>query len=185
MRLERFEGVAAFQGRVGPFLEAREAEHNLLLGISAGLTTNPEISEGPPYLAAVADEGAVRLVAIRTPPYNLVLSEIDDVRLLAPLVEDLAGADLPGVVGPEADVAAFADAWSARTGRPNRREMVERIFHLSRVRSVPRPGGAMRPAQESDRALIADWLIAFSAEALPTEEPPVPQSGARQSPRTR
>jgi len=43
VRLERFENVGSYLKRVGPFLAAREAEHNLILGITAGLTTSPEM----------------------------------------------------------------------------------------------------------------------------------------------
>jgi len=175
MRLERFEDVASYLKRVGPFLGAREAEHNLILGITAGLTTNPEMWPEPPYLAAVTDRDRVLLATIRTPPYNLVLSEIDDEAFLEPLARGLAadstGADLPGVLGPDPGVEAFARGWSARTGRPHRRSMGERIFRLERVRPVARPSGAMRPAAESDRALLAEWLVAFAREAIPDEEP--------------
>jgi predicted GNAT family acetyltransferase len=169
LRLERFDAVGAYLERAGPFLREREAAHNLILGITAGLTTNPEIWAAPPYLAAVTDDGAVVFAAIRTPPYNLVLSEIDDDAYLAPLADDLAAADLPGVMGPEPGVAAFAAAWSARTGRPHRRTMAERIFRLEQVRTVARPPGAMRPARESDRPLLEAWLGAFEAEAVPEE----------------
>ena len=135
MRLERFENVGSYLKRVGPFLAAREAEHNLILGITAGLTTNPEMwGPEPPYLAAVTDRDRVLLATIRTPPYNLVLSEIDDEAFLAPILPDLAadsaGANLPGVLGPDPGVEAFARAWSAQTGRPHRRSMGERIFRL-------------------------------------------------------
>jgi len=178
VRLERFENVGSYLKRVGPFLAAREAEHNLILGITAGLTTNPEMWPEPPYLAAVTDRDRVLLATIRTPPYNLVLSEIDDEAFLAPIMPDLAadsaGANLPGVLGPDPGVEAFARAWSARTGRPHRRSMGERIFRLEHVRPVARPAGAMRPAAETDRPLLAAWLTAFAREAVPDEPPPEP-----------
>jgi len=178
VRLERFENVGSYLKRVGPFLAAREAEHNLIFGITAGLTTNPEMWPEPPYLAAVTDRDRVLLATIRTPPYNLVLSEIDDEAFLAPILPDLAadsaGANLPGVLGPDPGVEAFARAWSAQTGRPYRRSMGERILRLKQVRPVARPAGAMRPAAETDRPLLAAWLTAFAREAVPDEPPPEP-----------
>jgi hypothetical protein len=174
LRLERFDDVGAYLGRAGRFLAEREAAHNLILGITSGLTTNPGIWAAAPYLAAVSDDGDVVFASIRTPPYNLVLSEIDDESYLLPLADDLASVDLPGVMGPEPGVATFADAWSARTGRAHRRAMEERISRLERVRDVARPPGSMRPAAEPDRELLADWLVAFETEALPEELPSDP-----------
>ena len=113
---------------------------------------------------------------MRTPPYNLVLSEIDDAAFVEAVVPDLAGhpagLELPGVMGPEPGIEVFASAWSAWTGRPARRSMGERISRLERVRSVARPAGAMRAAVEQDRALLAAWLTAFALEAVPDEPPP-------------
>ncbi len=59
----------------GAYLEEREAEHNLILGIVLTLRDQPGFYREPPYLAAVLDQRRVALVAIRTPPFGVVLSE--------------------------------------------------------------------------------------------------------------
>ena len=177
--VERFTSVESYLERVGPFLAAREPEQMLILGITSSLLAFPDSLEQPVYFAAVIDGDRVALAAIRTPPWRLVIGEIDDPRLLAPLIEDLANdpaaRDLPGVMGPDPEVERFAKAWATRTGTETRRAMGERAHKLERVREVRRPSGSMRPATEADRPLLAEWLLAFAAEAVPGDPPVDPQ----------
>ena len=179
MRVERFEDVGTYVERVGPFLAAREPEHMLILGITSNLEAYPAVWEEPPYLSAVTEGDRVAMVAVRTPPWRIVLGEIDDPGVLPYLIDDLAdapaGQALPGVMGPDPGVETFATAWAERTGQRTTVSMRERSFKLERVLPVPRPPGAMRPATESDRPLLAEWLLAFAAEAVPDDPPIDPQ----------
>jgi len=123
LRVERFEGVEPFLDRTERFLVEREAEHNLILGIATNLRLEPEFLAGPPNLFAVSAGGRVVAAAVHAPPYNLVLSEIDDPGAISKLVDELPGeltGALPGVNGPVEHAAAFAAAWSERTGRGHR-----------------------------------------------------------------
>ena len=113
--------------------------------------------------------------ALRTPPWNLLLSEVDDLAALDAIIEDLAGdpsaLPLTGVSGPAGVAEEFADRWSERTGVPIRRGIAERIFSLTVVRA-PRPApGRMRVAGASDRSLLIDWYVAFHEEALGPDSP--------------
>jgi RimJ/RimL family protein N-acetyltransferase len=177
MRVTRYGEVDAFLGRAGPFLGAREAEHNLILGLSSQLLRNPRMFGEDPYLAVVEDDGEVRGVVFRTPPHNLVLSELDDARAIEPIVAAVGSefASLPGVVGPKQRVAQFAAAWEAASGAKGRLEIAQRAFRVDRVeppRGVP---GRLRAYEPSDRELACRWMDAFTAEALP-ESAPHPQS---------
>ena len=127
----------------------------------------PGLYPEAPYLAVVRGTARrVLLAAVRTPPRNLIISEVDDEEAVAALVDDLVGSDLPGVLGPKGDAATFARAWSARTGRRHRLESSERIFRLTGVRQ-PRPvPGRLRGAAPRDRDLLIEWLGAFAREAL-------------------
>jgi hypothetical protein len=95
----------------GCFLGAREAEHNLILGLSSRLEREPLLYGEPPYLAVAEDEGRIVGVAMRTPPHNLILSEIEEDAAVGLFVEDAREAfdALPGVIGPKARVAQFAN----------------------------------------------------------------------------
>jgi predicted GNAT family acetyltransferase len=167
VEVRRFESVEAFLALAGPFLVAREAEHNLIFGICSNVQANPGLyGETPPYLATVLHGNAVVAAAIRTPPWRLVLSEIDHPTAVQLLVADLEGDDLPGVQGPAAVAASFAKAWSRRTGRPARSLRNMRIFRLARVQPPILAPGHMAEATPADRALVAAWLKAFHDESL-------------------
>jgi uncharacterized protein len=166
LRLDRYPSVADFYAAAGVWLAAREAEHNLILGISATANRHPDLFGGQLYLATVSSGKTMVAAALRTASYNIVLSEVDDEDALDFLVADLAATDVPGVVGPPDAAAGFANRWvSARGGRWEI-GMEERVFQLTRV-VPPRPvGGAMRAATPADRNLLVDWVAAFGSEAL-------------------
>jgi predicted GNAT family acetyltransferase len=166
LQLDRYDSVDAFLHRAGAYLEAREAEHNLIFGITSGLRGGWEGRySGPPYLAVVADGDAVAGAALQTPPFNLVLAEVEP-RVARVVAADRAAveSELPGVLGPPAAVRAFSEAWTEATGRPAQPGMRQRIFRLTQVRP-PRPAsGRARPAKVSDAALVQRWLIAFQRD---------------------
>ena len=172
--------VDEFLAFAGEFLAAREAENNLLFGISSFVRSNPELLiEGPPRFATVI-EGDARVVAasLRTPPHNQVLSWIDDLEAVDVLVDAVRDEPLPGVVGPTQPAARFAASWTEATGRPALLEVAERTFRLAKVTPPDRPArGSWRFVDARDRNLIADWLVAFSSEAMP-EAPPIPDPEA-------
>jgi predicted GNAT family acetyltransferase len=172
LRLTRARDADEFEHLAFDFLAAREAEHNLLFGITAGVRAG-EYAE-PAYFAVVRDGDQVVAAALRTPPFNLILSEIDDGDAI-PLIATEAAAlwpDLPGVLGPKAHASRFAHLWEERTGRVATLHTAERAFCLTKV-TPPRPvAGHMRLAELDDRSRITEWLVAFGVEAL--RQPPEP-----------
>ena len=171
MELQRFADVEAFLAAAGDFLVAREAEHNLLLGVCSNLRETPEAYPDPAYFATVTDDDRIVAVALQTPPFQLVLSEIDDPAAIPVLADDLVERQLPGAVGPVEHVRAFMDARTARGAPPARLTTSERIFRLTAVTPQPPVPGRMRIAVPADRDLVARWLDAFMREALDDAEP--------------
>jgi predicted GNAT family acetyltransferase len=169
MRLDRFERVADFLSATGEFLVDREAEHNLILGVADSADRSPDLYEGPPYLAVAHDGPDIVGAALRTPPYNLILSEVDDPRVVPLLVDDLHAEPVPGLVGPPHAVRDFAKRWVTRRSGSWRVRLDQRVYVLRRVLE-PRPtGGGMRAAGHGDEGLLDEWLRAFGHEALPAE----------------
>jgi hypothetical protein len=180
MRLTRHVDAQGFLSQAGEFLGAREAEHNLILGLTSRLEREPLLYGEPPYFAVAEDEGRVVGAAMRTPPHNLIVSEIDEDAAVGLFVEDAGDVfdALPGVIGPKARVAQFANAWRAATGATPRLEITQRIFAADHV-DEPRPTtGAMRDYEPADhRELAIRWMDEFVAEAMP-EDAAHPESSA-------
>ena len=127
----------------------------------------------PPYFAVVEDDGRIVGVAMRTPPHNFILSELDadEGRRRARRTPATPSAALPGIVGPKERAAQFANAWRAATGARHRaRDRAAHLRRRPRRRAGPRPG-SMRDYERSDRELAIRWMDEFVAEALP-EAPP-------------
>ncbi len=176
MQVTRFSDINAFCQRAEPFLVRHEAEHNLPLGICATLRRQPDHCAIPPYLALVEEGGEVAAVVLRTPPYNLVLSQVEPAEAtaaaLALIAEDahaVYGGALPGVIGPAALSRAFAEHWQALTGQPVRPGMRERAYQLDAVIPVTSVPGTFRRATAADRDVLVRWIAAFFDEALPVE----------------
>lgn len=173
MEVRRHATADGFLDHAGEFLGEREAEHNLILGLSSQLRRTPRMYGDDPFLAVVEDEGRVVGAVLRTPPHNLVLSELDDQRTIEPLIAAVREEfdSLPGVVGPKERVARFAAAWEAATGVKGRLELAQRIFRVDRVDPPQGVPGRMRAYEPSDRELAARWTGEFVAEALPPDAP--------------
>ena len=179
----RHATVSAFLEAAGSWLAAREAEHNLMLGILGSVQETPTaFGDEPPYLLEVRDAGgSIVAAAIRTPPWRVVLSEVDDVAALALLGERIATdcPDTPGVVGPAEHVGVVAAAVADRLDRVARKGHAERAFALRRLIPPPRTTGHARLADPSDRALVLDWHVAFEREALGEDGRPSVAQGER------
>jgi predicted GNAT family acetyltransferase len=161
----KYESDAArFRAHVQSFLAEREAENNLPLALTAGIADNLQTySEEAPLLASVESESGIEVVAIMTPPRNLVISTSRDDAALSFLAAALHDAkyQLPGVIGREQDVAPFARAWCELTGTNSRRYMSERIYRLDSVIDPPPVAGRLRQCDESDLPIVVPWLDGF------------------------
>jgi predicted GNAT family acetyltransferase len=176
VELARHADAESFLAAAGGFLGEREAEHNLILGLSSRLVRQPLMYGEPPYFAVVEDGGRIVGASLRTPPHNLILSELDTAGAVAALVEDARDAfgTLPGVVGPKGRTVQFANAWRAATGATPRLELAQRIFAADHVDEARPTTGAMRDYDREDRELAIRWMDEFTAEALP--EGPHPET---------
>jgi len=174
--VHRYPEADGFLEHAGEFLAAREAEHNLILGLSSRLRQDPLAFGEAPYLAVVEDGGLVVAAGLRTPPHNLVLSEIANHAALEPLCADVLRAfgELPGATGPTEAVARFVELWEAATGARGRRAIAERIFRVEKVEPPRGVAGRVRPYADPDRELALKWLDAFGTEALPDSDPGSP-----------
>lgn len=175
LAVRRIDDAAAFLATAGPFLERREAEHNLLLGVANAVRVTPDLYEGPASFFVVTDASdAVVLAALHTPPFNPAISLADDPEAVDVLADALAasGTAIGGLLGPSAEAARFAVRWQERTGATGRVQIAERIHRCAAVVPPARPAsGRWRIVGPADRDLVAAWLAAFNAEAMPESAP--------------
>ena len=169
MRATPVSTPGEFLERAGTLLGADEARHNLILGLAWVLHDRPEVY--PNFGMWVVEEAEAPVAAaLITVPFNLVLADADPAALepLAAAIRE-SSLPIPGVVGNRPTVEDFNRIWAPLTGVTPRLRMAQGVFALERVRpGKPAPGTA-RPAGPDDRALVLEWLDAFSAEALPEE----------------
>ena len=168
MQLTRFDSIEAFWPLAEPFLCQYEAEHNLMLGIGGALREGLH-SASEPYMALVTEGESIDLVALRTPPRELLISCGASQTAIDVLADDLLTADpaLNGVTAASEVSLGFVQAWQAGKGVSARRHMAMRIYRLDGVMPPQRPAsGRMRAARFEERALLIEWAVAFSAEAV-------------------
>jgi uncharacterized protein len=175
MQLRRFTDIGEFAAYAEPYLMAHEATHCLMLGLLSTLPRVPQSGEEIPYMALVEEHGSVVVVAMRTPPFNLILSLIppeyngaasEAMDLLARDLWPRYGDRLSGVHAPIPVSQLFAERWQRMTGQPARLTLHERVYELEAVIPVANVRGSFRRVTEADRDLMVRWLAAFAEEAL-------------------
>jgi len=178
MDLDIFPSAADFLAVARPVLQEAEPVNCLIYGLAVTLERFPERYNKlpfhwPPFLAAVIGSSGLSLVALQTPPLNLLVSSP---RPAGPLhYQALArgllagGWQIPGVLGPSEPALAFAEAWAQESGVSFQLATSERLFELRQVIPPPQPPGAMRQAVAEDVELVAGWILAFQLEAMPRD----------------
>lgn len=169
--------VRGFLDRAAPWLLRREAEHSLVLGIAGRLAAG-EIPDRPALLLATVEGPDVVGVALRTPPYKLILTRMPAGALPAVAEAAEAFGPLPAVLGPPDVAEAFGAVWAGRHGVKARAGMRQRVFELTRLVPPERtPPGTARPARPGDLDRVADWVAAFEAD-VGTTTPSDPRAWA-------
>ena len=169
MRLTTFDDPAAFELAARDFFAAREAQYNLLAGLTGTLIERPDAyGRATPYLAIVHDDaGRIALAALRTPPHRLIVSAASSPATLDVLIAGVRRRweSLPGVLGPSDTAHAFADRWQRATGERTVKVRAERIYELTAVIPPRRPApGRLVQASQADRRMLLDWMDGFNDE---------------------
>ena len=94
MKVRKFTQSNGFYDAVQDYLLAHEAEDCLPFAIAETLVKYPHVDSEQPYLAVLESAGKVVAVAIRTPPYKVVLSKISDFDAIEGSAEDLSSQQI-------------------------------------------------------------------------------------------
>ena len=102
MEAKFYDDINKFYNLAYPFLLKYEVENGLLLGILNSLKKDfHRYGQENPILCTIIEVDEVKLISIRTPPYNQILSHTNELDAINTLVEALDNqeAELPGVLG--------------------------------------------------------------------------------------
>jgi len=143
-----------------------EPRTNLVLGLVLSLRAALPANQSRPWLLSIHDGDSLIGCAIRTPPRDLIITQMERPGVEA-LIRSLRAElpSLPGVIGPEPTSGEFAGQWSNLQKRPSQVRMRQRFYVLHRVRAdLPAVPGCLRLAASSDLALVAEWVAQFTEE---------------------
>lgn len=175
MHVRSFTDPAEFHARVRGFLESREAERTIEIGIVGRFATDPAgvaaLGWGPLLAICVEDGGEVVSAAVKTKGRNLVLTGGPSVAV-AMIADHLVRrrVPLPGVVGPEAAADDFARAW--RKLSTDRIELAHtcRLFECTEAVMPADVPGEFAEAASDDLDTLAAWTAAFNVECAEPQQ---------------
>ncbi|KUI13898.1 acetyltransferase [Mycolicibacterium acapulense] len=118
-------------------------------------------------LMSVWQNSDVVAVAMQTPSYPLVCNGIP-IDCADVVARGLLRRrpDLTGVRGLRQVAVAIADAWQSHGGHPGTVTLEERLYRLGTLQPPTGVAGAPRWADETDRALLTDWMERFFGETF-------------------
>lgn len=170
MKLKFHEDINEFYDHTYEFLINREAENNLLFAILNGIRSNPSrLGEDKPILTTIIEGNEIKLVSLRTPPYNQVFSYTDDINTIDVLVDELLKKNmkLPGVLGFKNGVGRFTKLWCKNKNLNPHLIRNERIYKLEEVNEETLGNRKFIIGSEVNQELILKWGRDFILEALP------------------
>ena len=157
-RVERPASIPDFYAEVRDYLLEHEAEHGLMLSVASATLIPPAESW---WSLARAHDGQVVAAALRTMP-KLMLSRERVPGAMAALAAEARQANFDSIIGPCPSLESFAGAFGGRW-RPTHRHV---LYECRAVHASSPPPGERVVVAPPDRSLIADWIQAFSAEAI-------------------
>ena len=182
LELRRFADVDGFMAVAGDFLEAREAEHNLIFGICSYVRDQPNaFGDRPPYFAAVVVGRACR----RPPRCGPRRTTSSCPRSTNPPPSTCWSPTACTTTCRACSVRSSTPGPSPSDGRRStgarrRHHLSERIFRLrTRDPGARRSPVGIRIATPDDRDLVAVWLHDFMEEALGEADPAEVATGDR------
>jgi predicted GNAT family acetyltransferase len=169
MRARLHDDPATLLAIADPFLRSDPFSTSVIAVTANRSASGALVGDERLWITVEDSGGKVVGVAMQTPPHALFVSRMlrqAATVLATTLVE--AGLDLPGVNGACDSTNAFADAWSAQTGKAS---TIITAIRMYRLKTLNRPwqvsGETTVATAPGDVNQVADWLAAFHDEAQP------------------
>ncbi|MEU5989401.1 GNAT family N-acetyltransferase [Spirillospora sp. NPDC047418] len=159
--------LEGFLARAGGFLRRDPVANAVPLTVAESMRVQGPGLHGGALFGWWTPGGDVEGTFLWTGTHPPLLNAMPE-RAARDLADVLAGRDavIAGVNGTPATAAAFAKAWTRRTGVPSRVGMRQRLHRLARLEPPdPAPDGAGRVAVDADLALVLEWSAQFRRDA--------------------
>ena len=169
MEARFYDDIDEFYDIAYPFLLEHEAENNLPLAILISLKKNIEVyGEEKPLLFSLTDAIIIKLIVLRTPPHDLIISYTDDLNTIEVLTEELTKRNekLPGVLSFKGAADKFAEQWCDNKLLNYDLFRKERIYRLVKVSEETLGFRKFSVAPEVHQELVFQWVGEMMKEAL-------------------
>lgn len=136
MEAKVFTDINEFYDLGFPFLVQREAENNLILAILNNLKKSiHRYGQAAPLLLLINEYNSIKLISIRTPPHDLLISYTDDLNTIDLLINELLKRDvvLPGVLSFKNAADRFSKIWAEKKKLKADLLRNERVYKLEKV----------------------------------------------------
>jgi len=167
LKFHRYSDVDKFISDVLDILLIDEARNNLLISI---LLDNKRDTAANWLLSTVTDnDGAILLIAICTPPFNLLIYESrtnTDITALELLASELKRIKftIPGVIAERGLARRFADIYSNIFGNGHNWKMTMIIMKLDKLSEYEKAPGSYRLLTDADLSYTPSWECAFCVD---------------------
>ena len=164
-----YEDIEEFYEVAFPFLIKNEAENNLPLSILISLKKNIKAYGGvKPLLFSLEDSKIVKLIALRTPPHDLIIAYTDNLEVVKILVDELykRKEKLPGVLSFNEAADTFAKLWCEKNTLKCNLFRRERVFKLEQVSENCLGDREFSVAAKTHKALVLQWAGEMMKEAI-------------------
>ncbi len=164
-----YDDIDEFYEVAFPFLLEHEAENNLPLSILNSLKKKLDTyGEEKPLLFSLSDAKIVKLIVLRTPPHDLLISYTDNLSTIEVLTGELKkrGEKFPGVLSFKAAADLFAEQWCEKNSLKYDLFRKERIYQLVKVSEETLGHRKFSVAPKTLQETVFQWTGEMMKEAL-------------------
>ena len=168
MQSEFYDNINEFVDLAFQFLLKNESENILVFSILNALKINQNrYGDLKPTLILVKQNDDIKLISLRTPPYNQLISFTEDLNSIDVLVESLLKSeeDLPGILGFKDGAERFIKLYCKKKSLFPELIRNERAYRLIRVAEETIGDKPFIIGNKSYQTLILEWAKEMILEA--------------------
>jgi len=168
MEARFYDDINKFYNLATPFLLKREVENGLLLSILNSLKENiHRYGKEMPLLISLMEGNSINLIAIRTPPHDLLISYTDKIESIDILLEELLkrSEKLPGVLSFNEAADRFTQLWCDKNSIEPELLRKERVYKLEKVSKETLGNNRFSVATKTHQSIVIQWTREMITEA--------------------